>query len=224
MSTMAEHSGPSSPPVDFPVYGLDASWHGSRWLDYYSAVDQERAWAIGLGHRSAESSSAIVVSTLRQDHYIPVHGETDPLIEVAFQSALRLGDASLPVFDTARPPGMLKALVAHMDQQARRYRDWPVAQWRADGNLITAPVLKFAGGWMTFTDRIPNAYVSMFSFENPLDSSINVTKSVDLKDYGFSHESRLSAELQKESRERYPNAGLNPRDGYHSDLLALIDA
>lgn len=31
----------SSPPVDFPVYGLDASWPGSRWLHGQRHVSQQ---------------------------------------------------------------------------------------------------------------------------------------------------------------------------------------
>lgn len=37
-----------SPRADFPVYGLDAAWHGSRWLESFGeAASRERTGTDG---------------------------------------------------------------------------------------------------------------------------------------------------------------------------------
>jgi hypothetical protein len=221
---MVEHGDVSSPPVDFSVYGLDASWPGQRWFEYYQSRNGDHAWAVGLGHRSADGSGGVIVSALRRTHYdvTSQHGEVDPLVEIAFDGAVRLGNATLPEVDGPGPRGLLTALVDHMQYQSEHYRDWPVAKWQVDGNLITEPVLNFADGWMTFTDAVPDVYLIVLGLDIRLSSSLNVTRVSDLRAYGFNSKARLSPSLLAEARERTANAELPPRRFLHPDLLALV--
>jgi hypothetical protein len=48
-----------SPPVTFPVYGLDASWTGSRWLDGFGdRIGDEVRWVRGLLHALVNDADA----------------------------------------------------------------------------------------------------------------------------------------------------------------------
>src|SRR5271170_5564497 len=54
---------PTSPPVAFPVYGLDASWRGARWLNQFGdEIGDPPRW-VTLAHEAAAGESLIMVST-----------------------------------------------------------------------------------------------------------------------------------------------------------------
>jgi len=214
----------SSPPVDFPVYGLDASWRGWRWFEYYQAKSGDRAWAVGLGHRPADGTGGIIISTLRRAHYdmaLP-RGQADHLVEIAFEGAVRLGNATLPEIDVPRPQDLLKALVGHMQDQSEHYRDWPVASWKVDGNLITGPILNFADGWITFTAAVPEIYVSVLGLNAPLTSSLDVVRIADLREYGLDSKARLSLASMIAAHKQPANTKLPPREFLHPDFHALF--
>lgn len=210
----------SAPPIDFPVYGMDPSWAGTRWLDYYQGKVGDPVWSVGLGHLSAGHAGGVVVSTLRREHYDTVAARmgVDPLAEVALDGAIRLGDAGLPVREVPRPPGLLRALVDHMSRQAQRCRDWPVVTWRLDGEPITAPVLRFADGWLTCTDAPRDGYLTVVGIGVPLSPSLHVTRA-DLREYGVDPAVRLSPALLAEAR---PAVGLPVSTSLHADLRALV--
>ena len=53
-----------APPAAFPVYGLDASWPGARWLDGFGdAVGDEVRW-VRLANQGTEPEALIMVETL----------------------------------------------------------------------------------------------------------------------------------------------------------------
>lgn len=221
MGRMVGNGEVSSPPIDFPVYGLVA-WSGWRWFEYYQAANGRRAWAVGLGHRSVDSSAGIIVSALRRDHYDMTHTpEVDPLTEIALEAAVWLGNATLPEPDVPKPRGLLKALVDHMRYQSERYRDWPVARWTVDGNPVTGPILNFADGWTTFTDAVPHVYLSVLGLNTSFSSALNVMRVSDLHEYGIDPEARLSPSSLTEARKQHVNAELPTRTVLHPDFLTL---
>lgn len=224
MRSMVEHDGSSSPPIDFPVYGLHASWSGWRWFDYYQAKNGDRAWVVGLGHLSTDRRDGIIVSTLRRDYYDMTlsQSQADPLVEIAFDGAIRLGNAMLPDIDVPRPQGLLKALVDHMQYESEHYQDWPVTRWKLDGNPITAPILNFADGWITFTDSTPDVYVSIIGINTSITPSLDAIRVVDLREYGFNPEAPLIPASTLEANEQQLDAKLPSRKSLHPDFLTLI--
>jgi hypothetical protein len=54
---------PESPAVDFPVYGLAASWSGSRWLELVGDVIGAPVLLVSLGHQSLDVESVTFVQT-----------------------------------------------------------------------------------------------------------------------------------------------------------------
>jgi hypothetical protein len=103
---------PSSPPVDFPLYGLEASRPGSRWLELFGdAIGDPVNWVV-LGHRSLNGESVIVVETFSQprtDVLVSASGQP-PLQYVAHYAANTLINVTLPVQSVPRPDGLLQAL------------------------------------------------------------------------------------------------------------------
>jgi hypothetical protein len=88
---------PPSPPVDFPVYGLDASWPASRWLELSGdAIGDPVHWVM-LGHRSLDGDSVIVVETFsrpRTDALVTPAGQP-PLQDVAHHATNALINLTL---------------------------------------------------------------------------------------------------------------------------------
>jgi hypothetical protein len=161
------------PPVPFPVYGLDGSFTGARWLGLFGDPPDGAPTWMSLDHQSADGRSLIRVTAFArratgnpQGWRVPTNAQAaqqgrSPLEYVASQGATELIDMTLPVLSLTRPPGFLHALVDHAEAAARAYRDWPRVRWRVGGELVQVPVWRFAGGWTAFTDAAAGVYLSV---------------------------------------------------------------
>jgi hypothetical protein len=151
-----------SPPVSFPVYGLDQSWPGSRWLDSFGdAVGHEVRW-MRLAHQNLDTGALIMAETWSRpltDSAAARTGEP-PLQSVAFSASVVLVNLTLPAQSVARPPGILRALVNNAYARSGEYEHWSPVSWEVDGSEVTARVWRFAGGWAAFTDGVDGVYLA----------------------------------------------------------------
>jgi hypothetical protein len=153
---------PPSPPVDFPVYGLDVSWRGSRWLELFGEAIGDPVHWVALGHRSLNGQSVIVVETFsrsRADALVSPSGWT-PLQHVAHYAANTLINVTLPVQSAPRPEGMLRALANHAYEHSLQCAQWPLVRWRVDGAVVNALAWRFAGGWVAISDAVEGVYLA----------------------------------------------------------------
>jgi hypothetical protein len=109
---------PASPPAEFPLYGLDPSWPGARWVESSGdAVGGPPRW-VSLGHQSATGDALVVVTTYARqatgaagDSRIPTDAqaakEGQSLLQYAAFAAVELVNMTLPVQSRAQPPGFL---------------------------------------------------------------------------------------------------------------------
>jgi hypothetical protein len=151
-----------SPPVTFPVYGLDGSWSGSRWLDVFGDRIGDEVRSVGLAHQSTETGALILVQSYSRpmtDTQAARSGES-PLQLVAFGASVAMVNLTLPVLSVPRPPGMLRALVSNADARARQYAEWSPVSWRVDGSEAGARAWRFAGGWAAFSDCVDGVYLA----------------------------------------------------------------
>jgi hypothetical protein len=211
--------------VDFPVYGLDETFRGIRWVDFFEGLPGRPPWALWLGHRESDSDNGIRVGTLPKQRYeaIMCPNGKDPLVEVAFSGAFGVVNVTLPDSTVTRPEGLIPALVEHAEHQARRYLEWPIVWWRIEGAQVRARVWHFAGGWAAFSTALDDAYlVAVGVGVEPADLAFEPVKD------GAAYHADLSAPLnftelgrQKSAR---PQAWLPPprRDGFHPDQLAFV--
>ena len=153
---------PTSPPFGFPVYGLDGSWPGTRWLDSFGdQVGDPPRW-VRLSHQSADGDSLIMVETYSRpvtDDLAARKGEP-PLADAAFRAAHILINVTLPAQSVPRPDGFLRVLVAHAMEIAGQYPLWPAVGWRMDGAAVSARVIWFARGWAAVSDAMADVYLS----------------------------------------------------------------
>jgi hypothetical protein len=161
------------PPAPFPVYGLDESFTGARWLELFGDPPGSSPTWMSLNHQAADGRSLINVTTFvrratgnLRSWRVPTDAQAaergrSPLADVAGQGATTLISLTLPVRSLARPPGFLNALVEHAEAAASAYRDWPQASWRVDGVPVQVPVWWFAGGWTALTDTAAGVYLSV---------------------------------------------------------------
>ncbi|CAM3045199.1 hypothetical protein SAXI111661_15885 [Saccharomonospora xinjiangensis] len=211
--------------VDFQVYGLDETFNGVRWVDFFEGLPGKPPWALWLGHRAAGSDSGVRVGTLPKQRYEAVlcpNGK-DPLVEVAFSGAFGVVNVTLPDSSVVRPDGLIPSLVEHAEHQARRYAEWPIVWWSIEGAQVRARVWHFAGGWAAFSTALDDAYLvavgvgmeaANLAFEPVKDDSMYHT---DLSaPLNF-------AELGRQKSAR-PEAWLPPprRDAFHPDQLAFV--
>jgi hypothetical protein len=151
-----------SPPVTFPVYGLDASWTGSRWLDGFGdRIGDEVRW-VRLAHQDLETGALIMVETRSgplTDTRAARSGEP-PLQSVAFSASVVMVNVTLPAQSAPRPPGLLRALVIDADASSRQYAQWSPVSWRLDGSQARARARRFAGGWAAYSDSADGVYLA----------------------------------------------------------------
>jgi hypothetical protein len=151
-----------SPPATFPVYGLDGSWSGSRWLDGFGDRIGDEVRYLRLAHQSTGTGALIMVESCSRpltDTQAVRSGES-PLQCVAFDASVVMVNLTLPVLSVPRPPGKLRALVNNADARARQYADWSPVSWRVDGSEVGARAWRFAGGWAAFSDSVDGVYLA----------------------------------------------------------------
>ncbi|HEX4087621.1 MAG TPA: hypothetical protein VHZ33_02830 [Trebonia sp.] len=155
---------PTSPPVDFHVYGLAASWPGARWLDGFGdEIGDPPRW-VRLAHESADGASLIMVNTYSApptDAQAAQWGQP-PEQEMAFDAVHVLINMTLPAASAKRPDGFIPRLAEHAANLAGQYARWPSVQWQVGGQTaaVAARVCRFAGGWAAIADPVDDVYVS----------------------------------------------------------------
>ncbi|WP_116044214.1 hypothetical protein [Amycolatopsis palatopharyngis] len=215
-----------SPPVDFPIYGLDWGWRGPRWLDFFEGRPGEPVWALWLGHREEGGEHGVRVGTLPRDRYdsalSPRSG--DPLVAVAFSAAFGLINLTLPDGSVPRPDGLIPAMVEHAEEQAKRHAQWPRVAWDIGGRWAQASIWSFAGAWAGFTDLLDDAYLVAIGIGVQPEGMRLVPVGSNAKNYGIDLAAPLDATELARQRHVRPDTWLPPprRDAFHADQLALV--
>jgi hypothetical protein len=218
---------PPSPPVDFPVYGLDASWTGPRWLASYGyAIGDPVTW-VSLGHLARDGASVVFVQSFslpRIDVWEGPSGQP-PLQHVAFDAATVLINVTLPVQSAARPDGLLRTLAGYADERSRECAQWPPVCWVVDGTAVAANVLRFAGGWAAVSCATAGAYLAAVGVGTAPDG-LSLTLLSDASAYHFDLAEPLSPRVVSESA-RAAGAPLEQeppwqRQDWHADQLRLM--
>ncbi|OQO92813.1 hypothetical protein [Saccharomonospora piscinae] len=211
--------------VDFQAYGLDDTFTGARWVDFFEGLPGRPPWALWLGHREPDADSGVRVGTLPKRRYEAVmcpNGK-DPLVEVAFSGAFGVVNVTLPDSSVPRPDGLIPALVEHAEHEAQRYADWPIVWWRLEGAQVRARVWHFAGGWAAFCTALDDVYLVVVGIGmDPADLAFAPV--TDGAEYGADLAAPLDfAELGRRKSVR-PEAWLPPprRDSFHPDQLAFV--
>jgi hypothetical protein len=154
---------PASPPVAFPVYGLDASWPGTRWLDGFGdEIGDPPRW-VGLAHQAVDGQSRTMVHTYFRpptDAQAARRGQS-PWQDIAFDAAHMLINVTLPAQSVARPDGYIPLLVEHATKIAGQYAQWPAVRWQVGAVAAAARVCRFAGGWGAITDAADEVYLAV---------------------------------------------------------------
>jgi hypothetical protein len=213
-----------SPPADFPVYGLDASWPGTRWLESFGdAIGDPPHW-VSLGHLGPDGGSLILVEThsrARTDAMVAPSGRA-PLAYVAQCAAITLVNLTLPPLSVPRPEGMLRALVDHAEERGG-YPAWPRARWRVDGAAVTARAWRFAGGWAAVSEAV-DVYLAVAGLGTDPDG-LSLGLIADGGAYHFRLDQPLHPDVMAASRAARPGGGEFPwpQPGqWHDDQLRLL--
>jgi hypothetical protein len=151
-----------SPSVTFPVYGLDESWSGSRWLDSFGDQIGSEVRYVRLAHQSTQTGSLIMVESSSRaltDAQASRSGEP-PLQGVTLDASVVMLNLTLPALSVSRPPEMMHALVNEADARSRLYTHWSPVTWRVDGSAAMARAWRFAGGWAAFSDSVDGVYLA----------------------------------------------------------------
>lgn len=218
---MSRSTNPPSPPVDFPLYGLDRDWPGLRWLDFYGGALGTPTTDVWLGHRSTDGEVAVRVGSFPRQRFEATHSQ-EVAGELAFAGAVALVNMTLPQRVEAGLPGLNRALVRHADEQCHAHADWPRARWSVDGTPVTAAVWRFAGAWLGITDALPQVYLAVIGF-GVVPEGLPLARVTDGTPYGMDLAQPLSADLLQMQHERLPAVvwPLPDQYGYHPDHLAV---
>jgi hypothetical protein len=206
---------PASPPVDFPLYGLDA-WDGPRWLETFDGELGTPTWAVRLGHQRG-TDTYVGVATLPRERYDRLCGADRS--EVALFGTFWLINLTLPDPGLPRPDGFLRDLVSLSEVAGTRHADWPQVRW----SVGEASVWRFAGGWTGFA-VLDDVYVVVAAFGLE-PNGLRFAVVPDGAPYGFDLAAPLRTTDLPAARERTGPAAparLNT-DAWHADHGALLD-
>jgi hypothetical protein len=157
-----------SPPADFPLYGLDASWTGARWLETFGEAVGDPVHWVSLGHQSLDGESLIYVETFSRQRIDARRARSveAALPQVASYATALLANVTLPVQSLPRPDGFLRALIDQTQESSSQSEDWPPVRWHIDGGVVTARVWNFAGGWAAVSDALEAVYLAAVGVSN----------------------------------------------------------
>ncbi len=219
---MNQPKSDASPPVDFPIYGLDGTWNGTRWLEFFEGRIGDPAWGVWLGHRLG--TGAVLVGTLPRERYdrIAVGLDADRLAEIASSGTFKLINLTLPDASVPRSAGMIPSLLNHAEQNAKEFAGWPRIDWLVDGRRVSASVWRFGGAWTAFTDDLPDSYVIAVGV-NIEPGSLILAQVKNGQSYGVDLAANLDVDdLNKRVSARPDAVWLNPnRNGFHPDQLLV---
>ena len=217
---------PTSSPLVFPVYGLDRSWPGARWLDSFGdQVGDPPRW-VRLAHQSAGGDSLIMVETYSRratDEMAARRGER-PLEDAAVRAAVILIDVTLPAQSVPRPDSFLRVLVEHAMEIAGQHAQWPAVGWRVDGAAVPARATWFAGGWAAICAGVAGVYLSAVGMGVSPDG-LSLARLQDGAAYHFDLEQPLRPGVMSESSRAAVTQSEAPpwqRQDWHSDQLRLM--
>lgn len=172
------------PPFDFTMYGLDATWGGPRWLDFFEGQGGQPSWGAWLGHghdvdRVAGGDWAIV-GTFPRGRYAEVMLGSNENFEhgLAFVATHVLFNDSTKVR-------------ARLDTEPEHWRTWPSTAWTVDGHEVQAHLLQHDGCWSGFSTGL--AEVGLVVHASGLDPNGLALRSVtDSQDYHFASDQPLA--------------------------------
>jgi hypothetical protein len=216
---------PTSPPIGFPVYGLDGPWPGARWLDSFGDQGGDPLRWVRLGHQSADGRSLIMVESYSRsvtDEMAARHGEP-PLEDVAVRAAVMLVDVTLPAQSVPRPDGFPRVLVEHAMKFAGQHVQWPAVGWRVDGAVVPVRVTWFAECWAAISDAPAEVYLSAAGVGVGPDG-LSLARLRDGTAYHFDLEQPLRPRVLSASKRaaEAPFEGQWQRQDWHADQLRLM--
>lgn len=219
---------PPTPPIGFPVYGLDASWPGARRLESFGdQVGEPPRWA-ELAHQGADGESLILVASYSRPRtdQLAAHLAEPPLADVASRAASTLINVTLPGPSVPRPDGCLRALAAHATGLAGQYARWQAVGWRVDGAAVAARAVWFAGGWAAVSDGLADGYLAAVGTGAGPDG-LSLARLRDGAAYHFDLDQPLPPEIRTESSQAAfesvrPEAAASARRDWHPDQLRLM--
>ncbi|HEY4018747.1 MAG TPA: hypothetical protein VGM75_08680 [Pseudonocardiaceae bacterium] len=213
---------PDSPPIDFTVYGLRASWPAARWFEFFYGQLGKPTYGVRFAYQAA--GAFVSVCTLFRPRFDRecVSPRADRITEVAFHGTLHLIDLTLPEPEVPRLPGMNLAVVKQAERAAALAVHWPSVTWTVRETSVHAVSWEFAGGWTAFCDALPDVYLTATGWGVEPDG-LEFAVIDDGAPYGIDLAAPLAFDVLPAARAAAgppDHSGPNPA-GYHPDQLAL---
>ncbi|MGD0704590.1 MAG: hypothetical protein ABSA02_32455 [Trebonia sp.] len=211
--------------MDFPLYGLDTSWPGARWIESFGeAIGNPVHW-VSLGHQSPGGESLVYVETFsrpRIDAHAATSIETPPQ-DVAFYATALLINATLPVASLPRPDGLIRAAVDHANERSSQCAQWPQVRWQVDGVAVTARIWWFAGGWAAVSDAVEGVYLAAVGVGIDPDG-LSLAVLADGDAYHFELDQPMHTPVMVTSHAARTDGDPPPprREDWHPDQLQLM--
>jgi hypothetical protein len=148
--------------IDFPVYGLDSSWSGPRWLSFVQGERDQPLREVHLQHGCsrwlAPDRPWVIVITVpwrRSRHEAGDTGEA-PERALAWYALDQLVGITLPAIPYPRDRELRRRIDPLVEDRAAHFVDWPVVSLTVDDAPVTAWTTSWAGAWTAFFRVLPD--------------------------------------------------------------------
>jgi hypothetical protein len=180
------------PPLDYPIFGLDRSWTGQRWLYSITAQSGSPPLQLWLAHSQADGGHpCTVVGNVSTCRY-PGSTTTDrPLASMALMCLVEVSLGRLSDLPADRRSAYLRSVTPDVDHWAQETDEWAHLPWVIEGRATSAPLFQFAGDWVSFSRDIPEVALIVLG-TGPPPEQLRLERVHDSAGYHFSSREALA--------------------------------
>ena len=130
------------PPLDFPAYGLDPSWHGPHWLEFIEGKANEPSWGVWLCHGSTRVPQLgepwLLVATMPRERHTRLMNAngSKPTWAIAWAAMSQLTGRTTPQLSGKELHVYRTATTRLVIEQAELSEAWTPVTWKVDGAFV----------------------------------------------------------------------------------------
>jgi hypothetical protein len=207
------------PPIDFPVYGLDDSWAGPRWLAFVHGEVGKPLWGVDLLHGWSMFPTPdrpwVQVTTFPWPRFAAIMGAPgeSPDHLLAWHAMFHLTDRTMPNLRDKRLAEMRRRMHTVINDRADNPEAWSNVSIHVGERSVAGKITCWAGAWTAVVTDLPDVACLLLASE-VAPESLTLRQLTDGEDYHFD----LAQPIRfGETLHASAEAALGPASGWEDD-------